>query len=624
MSPEVFATVFAGASETANSTIDIALAEEPVPELIPLRPANLPTDSADLASLDVLILAATAEVPGTSKSFLSQLTPDQQRTVRDWVEVRGGHLILSLGSHLDEFQSSELANWLKLPLQSETAIRQLDGLESYSPHPSELLVDGTVSSVRLGPTSGNILARSLDGPLIVQLPYGFGRVSFIGLDIDQPPLKTWEGLGHMLRKMLSAERDQIRGLRVKGAHLSKSAVTDLSSQLFASLEEFPNVVRLSLWSVMGLLGVYILLIGPLDYLLVHRLLKRPNLTWITLSIWVGLGSVLIIALSNSLNGTQLRSTQLEIVDLDQAAELVRGQSWLTLYSPQTARDKIELTKSLPNWLHGKKSEGSDPLVAWVAPAENRVGGLYREGGVQLTQRDYHTIPATTSNRSPGYADYPMQVWSTGRFGAEWSSKAPQLVESKLVSSGLGRLTGSVTHHLPEALDDCLLAYANRVYFPITGRGQRGGRSTLTPHFTWEIGGGQPIEQRDLRSFLTQVYMKEIRRDSQKTSPELLDMQTPYDPARRDQEYIIRMLTFHQASGGRGYTGMSHDVLAHFDLSSHLRLGRAVLVGRLKKSAAEWQVNGTAVTAPDQQTFVRIVLPVDRAREEEVKALPKID
>ena len=618
------ATPIAPPLDSESTPAALAASDEPTPELIPLSPADLPTEAADYASLDVLVLAAAAAGPGTSKSVLSQLTAQQQLAVREWVEVRGGHLVLSLGSGLAEFEKSDLAAWLKLPLQAETQIRQLDGLESYAPHPSELRVDGTVPSIRVGPISGNILARSLDGPLIVQQPYGFGRVSFIALNIDQPPLKSWEGLPHLLRKLLNTEREQVRSVRIKGAQLAKSTINDLSSQMFASMEEFPQVVRLSLWSVMALLGVYVLIVGPLDYLLVHRWLKRPHWTWVTLTVWVLGGSALIVAVSNRLNGTQLRATQLEIVDLDQASQLLRGQSWLTLYSPRTAKTAVELSEVVPRWSAAGKIETAPPLVSWAASAENRVGGLYREGGVQLTVRDYHTLSSSSPHPGAGFADFPLQVWSTGHVCGEWSAKTSELVESKLVSSGLGRLSGTLAHHLPDTLEDCLLAYANRVYFPVIRRSQGAGRADLVPHFTWEIGGSQPVEQRDLRSFLTQVYTKEIRRDNKASNPEMLDLQTPYDPARRDQAYIIRMLTFHQSAGGRDYTGMRHDVLGNFDLSSHLRLGRAVLLGRLKKSSAEWKVDGSAISAPDSQTFVRIVLPVDRAREEEVKALPKID
>ena len=625
VSDKVFDKAFEEARLEAAKPAALNQRDEPIPELIPLLPSDLPSESADYAALDVLILAAAADVPGTGKSFLSQLTPRQQQALRDWVQIRGGHLVLSLGSHLKEFQQSELSDWLKLPALEETDIRQLDGLESYSPHPSVLHVDGTVASLRIGPTVGNVLARSLDGPLLVQLPVGFGRVSFLTVDVDQPPLKSWDGLGHLFGKVLGTERDQVRSVRIKGTQLAKSAVNDLSSQLIASQDEFPGVIRLSLWSVMGLLGVYILIVGPFDYWLVHHWLKRPHWTWLTLGGWVVLGSGLIIGASNWLNGTQLRSTQLEIVDLDQTSNLLRAQSWLTLYSPRTARTAIEMSPGTSAWSSEGKLEGAPPLVSWVAPAENRVGGLYREGGVQLTQREYRTLESTGKPGSAaGFGDYPLQVWSTGRVGAEWSGTTPRLVESNLVSTELGRLAGSVTHHLPGTLSDCLLAYANRVYFPVTRRTQGAGRSDLASHFTWEIGGGQPVEQRDLRSFLTQVYTKEIKRVDSNIPNELLDLQTPYDSARRDQEYIIRMLTFHQAAGGPEYTGMRHDVLGGFDLSMHLRLGRAVLLGRLKKSSAEWKVNGAVVTAPDAQTFVRIVLPVNRADEENVRAILKPD
>ena len=38
----------------------------------------------------------------------------------------------------------------------------------------------------------------------------------------------------------------------------------------------------------------------------------------------------------------------------------------------------------------------------------------------------------------------------------------------------------------------MLAYANRVYFPVIRRSQNAGRGDLTPNFVWEIGGGQPV------------------------------------------------------------------------------------------------------------------------------------
>lgn len=608
------------AQNQATSRLD-----EFVPELIPLTPADIPDNAADLASLDALVLATMSQTSDQSGTFLSKLTAQQQKALRDWVEIRGGHLMLSVGSHLADFKKSDLGQWLNLPLEAESSLRQLDGLESYSPHLSPLTVADTVPAIRLGHVNGNIMVRSLDGPLLVQLPYGFGRVTFLAVDLHSPPLAEWEGLGHLVRRALTAERDQVRELRIQNAQLTKSTINDLSSQLFAALEIFPGVIRLSLWSVMALMGVYILIVGPLDYLIVHRWLKRPHLTWFTLLIWVGLGSVLLVGLSNRLNGSHMRSTQLEIIDVDETTSRLRGQSWLTLYSPRTRRTSVELATVNSEWPRDKTEHPSTPLISWVAPAENRIGGLYREGGTQLSVREYSSAKVGLQEASTGYADVPLQVWSTARFGGEWSATLPKLVESKLTSTELGRLTGSIEHHLPGPLTDCMLAYANRVYMPIARRGRGEGQAELQPNFVWEFGSGQPVEQRELRSFLTQVFLKQVVRETTiKGSTEVVDLQTPYDPARRDIPYIVRMLTFHQASGGRDYTGLQHDVLGHCDMSAHLRLGRAVLFGRLQKSSAEWKVDGQNLAADSPQTYVRLVLPVDQEKAEEARALDKPD
>lgn len=625
LSPSIFDAAMAKSPEDLAKSSSSAEANELLPERIALSPTDLPDDAADLAAVDVLILAATAMGPGSEKLMLAELSATQQRALREWVEVRGGHLVLSVGSHRDAFQQSELGKWLKLPLKNEIAIRQLDGLESYSPHPSVLKIEGTVPVIPLENTAGNVLARSLDGPLLVQIPYGFGRVSFLGVDLQHPAVAKWEGLGHLLRKLLSTEREQKRSTRTQGAQLAKSSVNDLSSQLFAALEEFPGIVRLSLWSVMLLLGIYILIVGPLDYVIVHRWLKRPQLTWLTLTMWVVLGSALVVGLSNQLNGTRLRATQLDLVDLDESSQLLRGTSWVTIYSPKTARSPLELAKVSTHLAQDGQIESSVPMVSWIAPPENRIGGLYREGGVQLSQREYRTLETSADGGAAGvgYADVPLQVWSTQRFGGEWSAKTNRLVESKLVSSELGRLTGTIEHHFADTLTDCLLAYANRVYMPVLRRAGGKGKSDLTPHFVWEIGGGQPVEQRELRSYLTQVFMREVQRTSTK-STELLDIQTPYDPTKRELDYIVRMLTFHQAAGGRDYTGLRHDTLASSDMSTQLRLGRAVLLGKLKKPSAEWKVRGEVLVDDSVITYVRIVLPVDREKAAEAKAIPKPD
>jgi hypothetical protein len=627
-SDKLFSAPFSGETDDAKSTAtannEPTTTEDQVPQILRLSIADMPDEAADLAALDLLVFAAGATgdpKDGTvSQPLFARLSDRQNNALKEWVQVRGGHLIISLGSRVQEFQASKLGQWLNLPLEKEDEVRQLGGLEAYSGHPQPLKIDRPVSIVQLqSSVSGQVLAQALGIPLLVQMPSGFGRVSFLAVDLDKPPLSTWAGSELMLRRLQRGDRgDLARDNRSQGTQLAKSGINDLSSQLYTAEEEFRGVNRVSLWFVMLLLATYIVIVGPLDYVLVHRWLKRPNLTWITFPLWVIGGGLLAVLLANSLNGRQLMAKQLELLDLDAGSGVVRARSWVTLYSPKTSLRKIELDTAPSEWSRNPQSPAFVPAVNWLALAENRVGGLYREGGVQLTQRQYRRNADGT-----GIEDYPLQVWSTGRFGGEWSAGGTSLVESKLISSGFGQLTGSIKLRLPETLEDCLLAYGNRVYFPVVYL-DRKKTSNLPKFYTWDIGRGQPLEQRELRGYLTEIYTKQIKRDNSKAGPDVLDFSKAYDPSRRDLPYIMRMLSFHQAAGGRDYTGLRNDVLESLDLSQHLRMGRAVLMGRLRKSSAQWNVDGQPVADPEPMTYVRLVLSVEKDANAGYRPLEKPD
>src|SRR5208283_2812258 len=51
----------------------------------------------------------------------------------------------------------------------------------------------------------------------------------------------------------------------------------------------------------------------------------------------------------------------------------------------------------------------------------------------------------------------------------------------------------------------------------------------------------------------------------------------YDRGNRDLDYVLQMMLFYDAAGGRKRTGMTNDYQVFTDLSDLLRAGRAVLV-----------------------------------------------
>ena len=106
----------------------------------------------------------------------------------------------------------------------------------------------------------------------------------------------------------------------------QSGVSDLSSQLRLGLEQFPGVKLIPFGWVAFFIFLYILLIGPGDYLFLKKVLKRMELTWITFPTIVVTVSLLAYFAAYRLKGNDLLVNKVDVIDVDQAAGLVRGRT----------------------------------------------------------------------------------------------------------------------------------------------------------------------------------------------------------------------------------------------------------------------------------------------------------
>lgn len=573
-------------------------------------PAALPSrqQGEPYSSLDALVLAV-GEKSSKHDDWLPQLTTDQNEALRNWVQS-GGHLVLAVGARAKEYRDSLLAAWVPVPvLSSLSELRQLTGVETFSGRNQALSFPGVVKAAKLdGATLSDrhVLVQGADGPLLVRVPYGLGRVTFLGLDITRPPLANWKALDSVCRKMTSdlksgtaAHREQRQG------QLGRQGITDLATQLHAAQDQFTGVNRPSIWSVMGLIAVYIVLLGPVDYFVVQRLFGRSILTWVTFPLLVCLASAASLWAAARWNGATLQANQIDILDVvdmqsPDASQIVRGHSWLNLFSSETATYRISV-KAVSLGKSPAEEKPTEVNVSWSGVPEDVVGGMYRLGGLNLARRRYGIDESVNQ-----IEHVPIPIWSSKSFEAEWTETAKQLVNSSLESSGVGRLDGTISHALPVPLEDCLLTFGGRMYR--LGSGQ--SPSTLAPYQEWS-----PAKQgqlRDLRNFLTNtVAQREERTDRQRS--DVYVKETPYDPSHTNVDELVRMLTFHQAAGGSGYTGLNHDLLRSLDLSELMQLGRAVLIGRIKPPASKVLVNGNVVEPTERATYVRFVVPVKQLK-----------
>lgn len=561
----------------------------PVAETIVLDGSNrFPLDHRALDAVDVVVL---------SQQF--DLDSDRSAAIADWV-VRGGHAVIILGSDPEPFTDSKLGEWAPVHIGESATFRELASLVDRVPGSPPLNVASGIRGLDIESTDGQVLAATLSGPLAIRAPYGLGRVTVLAVDWSDDRIQQWTGLPGLCRYLTDTGLSTRKSNSQTNTQLRPTGVSELATQLSSQLDHFGVVARPSYWTIIGFAAAFMVLVGPLDYLLVHRVLKQPRLTWFTFPAWIVFAATAATLGAGRLNSSERQANQFDLVDIDRTSGLQRVHSRITIYSPESRRLRVE--SSVAPWL-----ADTAPVrmpMAWSGAPETGFGGMYRQGGLNLA-----TPPYSIAEKASAVVDVPIDEWSTKAFSADSSTRsdddAERLVASNLADDGTGYLVGTITHRLPDEITGWCLAYGNTAVFPRDA--PRADRvPSIPPNVPWRVD--DRVSRRRLQHFLQGMTQRYVSSDDATASQREIQT-TTYDPLGLDPSPLARMLTFYEAADGLGYTGLKNSSLSRGDLTRLLPLKRAVLFGRIASPAAEYVVDGDSVQPRERWTFVRIVLPV---------------
>ncbi len=585
-----------------------------------------PKDTELLKSVDSLLSAKSehwpeaADIPwsldgvdGIWVTSSTTLTDPERIELERWLR-RGGRLIVTVTTDDEEFQRTPWAGLLNelVEIRERTRTNDLSGIESYAVHAHKIMGANRTSVTILKEKEGRVLISCLDGSLATQASYGYGLVTVLGVDLTVGPLSRWNGRAPLIKRLtLQSVEKEVAKSAIRSA-LSQSGINDLASQWRAAVIHMPDVARPTLWGALGLLLAYSALIGPLDYLLVHKLLKRPHWTWGTLPLLVAVASVGTVWLAHASNGDTAKLTQLDVVDIDGSRQEVTARSWVTTYSTENRVWKIEAAPAKLEPNHAQTT------LSWLGFPENSSGGLYRESGFDLGR----SFARSATDRS-ALEGVPFSQWSSKSLNAEslWISQTP-IVESHLTSTSASELGGRVVHHLPFELLDWIVVYEKWIYYPHPKLGEAATKwpaeKPWTPKDERNYG-------RELRGFLTRTTATKRLAKKGAVQEDVLVQQERYNPLNLDPAEILQMMTLHEAAGGKSYTGLDHHSLHAFDLTPLLSLDRAIVVARITEPTSEWRFNGTPRPPTRHHGFVRFVLPVKRIGDpSKFRELPKFE
>jgi hypothetical protein len=455
----------------------------------PNQPANVVNGERKAA---VALLAGVSEMPAmwfgynsadmvilatSDRNFGNALLNDRVRTaaLAEWVR-RGGRLIVCAGSNADVLKgSAELNAMLPVEIGEQyltTTVRFPWSVEGGDPI---ALVDaaGKLSLTRLiardKPARGyRVLVDGPQGvanatPVVVQGAYGLGRVTVIAVDPDRPPVTRWPSATQtsFWKQLLAEAGPHIPNsaganqhiYNYKGGNNPEAAADGQQQAINRHLEAFEGVPVISFGWVALFILIYILVVGPLDYLFLKKVVKRLELTWVTFPTVVLAVSAGAYFTAYHLKGSELRVNKMDLVDIDLQTGRAYGRTWFSVFSPRIQKYTVGVEPAAP-W--AGPADSADPAVAvsWFGDAH--------QGRQALFHHSYDYAP-----RAIGLRGVPIQVWTTKGFQADWA--APLETDKPAFENRLrhppGRpdeLIGTVTSRLPVPLDDVLLIYRGEV------------------------------------------------------------------------------------------------------------------------------------------------------------------
>ncbi len=275
-----------------------------------------------------------------------RLGPSQIEAIRQWT-LAGGRLIACGGPAGDQLAGSWVEPLLPVRLTGQLDMKELSAFPQMFGTPVDTSSDWVVTGSEILPDSAMLMQEG-SLALMARGSAGLGRVTFLAFDPTTPRLAAWAGLDSFLDFLIgSAEilQSPVRNLFARESHNRyyymgyNRSETPMTTLLNDPLFEPPSF-RL----VVLLLGSYILLVGPINFLIL-RYKKKMELAWITIPVIVAIFLALQYGLGTYFKGSQVVVNSLELVLGRQGVTALTHQRLLSLFSP--GKTSYQLSIALP-------------------------------------------------------------------------------------------------------------------------------------------------------------------------------------------------------------------------------------------------------------------------------------
>jgi hypothetical protein len=353
--------------------------------------ADLPDQAQGWGALDALVI---------SNVDTGTLTTEQKQALELWL-AGGGKLFVTGGV---QWQSTAAGLGDLLPLQpSSTKKAALTALSDYVMDSDNPLKSETTFATGKIQTDANVLVEQDGVPLLVEKEIGFGKVYYFAADPGLSPLNDWDGMQKIYEHLLAFKSPKPSWSY--GAWETYSASTALSTLPELAL---PSFIYICCW-----LGLYIIIIGPVNYLVLRRIApRRMELAWVTVPALVVIFTSMAYFSGYAYRGTKPIMNRMMLAQGWEGVDKAQVNALVGLYSPSRTSYNVEsqeqfLVSPFPSinenlqggsdWLSLKNDSGNV-----VPDVRVEIGGMQSLGmeGYLPSVSIQHDLTLTLSDKIP--------------------------------------------------------------------------------------------------------------------------------------------------------------------------------------------------------------------------------
>jgi hypothetical protein len=286
---------------------------------------NIPDRGVGLESVDLMLI---------TNVDTGQLTPQQRQAVANWV-LAGGHLIVTGGPR---WQETAAGLTQLLPLQPESselsaavdAVANLAGVTGLMADVETVVARGTLTE------DASVLAQDTAGEaLVARRSYGYGVIDYVAFDPTTPPFRGWRGLPDLWFSLATS-----RDVRPTWSYGFLNP-----TQGYNAVEILPGVTALpEALAMVSFLLAYVVLIGPVNYLVLSRIGRR-EFAWFTIPAMIVAFTIIAWVTGFNLRGTEVVLSRLSVVESWPESETSHVRQLIGLLSPRRANYDLTLPDS---------------------------------------------------------------------------------------------------------------------------------------------------------------------------------------------------------------------------------------------------------------------------------------